>query len=308
MPLHHFGPAPWHFGVKMECVVCYDDMEGTDPGLDPCGHNICQVCLQTWAEQCERQGKIQTPCPYCKQPVTASFMENVLGRPYQPSICADRHSLLDNEAQLQEWLEANHAQQCGHCGAWVMHTGGCAAMMCLCGYRWCWECQVPIENSRSCECRHLCFYDNVLECETGDSPRRASVDELHHHFRDFLSQQAQRANGRVTFDHVMMMEVAAEPCITSDVEESDGFFLRDLLLELDSPTGNLDAVPEEETMDNNSTSALMTCEENNGDDVVTLGVTGGSGRRQRRKWRRPGVLTARFWVHRWRRSNQRREL
>lgn len=280
--------------------MCYDeDIIGTttpSPGLDPCGHHVCRVCLRTWAKQCERRGKIRTPCPYCKEPVAGELVEHALGRPYQPgttgcSSSADPRQSSgeeedDDDDELRGWLEANHAQRCGHCGVWVLREGGCRSMMCLCGHRWCWTCRVPLlstsEDTRHpCACRHNIFYDNASRRERRHVPRRASPDELRYRLGDFLAQRRQQE----------VTETERQQILSQLMDPDNLSDLFDTIAEDYSDVSNGEEEEEEEERVVDADAGTPT---DNG---------ASSNGRHGRKWRRPGILTARFWMHRWRRGN-----
>lgn len=284
---------------RPSCIICYEEQYETETtrliALDPCGHGVCHECLQTWAEHCERQGKLQIPCPYCKQGLGNEWVDHILGRPYVPA--AAYHDSDQHDEQVQEWLSLNRAQQCGHCGVWVLHNGGCAAMMCLCGYRWCWECQTPFDHARSCTCRHLSFYDNVLECETALVPRLATPQELNDGLRAFMADRLQRrrAVGDDDGDDDDSLEFPARRH-----SEDGGGILWDYLMELENPNG--DNVNANDTGVHVGNQALLTTTDNQG--IVQEASTTPSRTREhgRHKWKRPRILTLRFWTGRLRRG------
>jgi len=158
------------------CCVCYDEETAETRLLNVtgCQHQLCHACYETWLKQCERQFKTVPQCPDCKQETSVWQAAYVLSRAYevaQPVRDRDEESL---DKALQTWLIEHECKQCAHCGAYIEREDGCDAVMCLCGYRFCWTC----EDLDECQCEHYDFYDNVRGYDTNEDLPVASKEEL----------------------------------------------------------------------------------------------------------------------------------
>jgi hypothetical protein len=136
----------------------------------------------------------------------------VLGREYEPG---QRRQVDLNgfDMELQEWLKSN-CVQCQHCGAYIEHVGGCDAVMCICGTRFCWVCQVTYSDDNMCDCYHEDFYDNVLGYDTTQSRPHATASQLEN-LKDYLEGVRDGEN----FDETEDDDETEEPEI---VEEAKG--------------------------------------------------------------------------------------
>ena len=160
------------------CTICYenDEKEVRLFQLSGCEHTICHVCMKTWLLQSERE-MIDTPaCPTCKMVFEIGLAEDVLGRPYEAAKAIKEEAREAPDKDLLAWLEANGCQQCDNCGAYIEREDGCDAVMCLCGYRFCWECMVSAEDG--CDCQHEDYYDNVRGFDTSEEVPVATSDEI----------------------------------------------------------------------------------------------------------------------------------
>lgn len=164
------------------CIVCYDDEESANEGefvvLSGCEHQICAACLKRWLRQCELQFKKKPVCPDCKNDIGQSQAAKTLGRAYealQQSPDENERAII-NDMALETWLEENDCRQCGNCGSHIQREAGCDAVMCLCGYRFCWECKVSAEFG--CECYHEDYYDNIRGYDTDIVRSVASPSQL----------------------------------------------------------------------------------------------------------------------------------
>jgi len=157
------------------CCVCYEEetAETRLLKITDCQHRLCHSCYKTWLKQCERESMTVPRCPECKKESSVLQAMHVLGRSYeaaQPLCDRNEESL---EHTLHTWLDENGCKQCAHCGVYIERVDGCDAIMCLCGYRFCWWCELT-----SCDCEHEDFYDNVRRHDTTEVPPIASKEEL----------------------------------------------------------------------------------------------------------------------------------
>ena len=156
------------------CPVCYEDAvaEQQQPHCS-CTALCCQTCWRRWIEACE-SNHVSPTCPNCRTELQEDIVEHVLGRPFerQETLTTAHHEVVDAMDEFTRvWMENRDIRQCDHCGAWIEKTEGCSSMMCLCNYRFCWDCDGAAED---CECYGgTCgsvsyFYDNILQGHVGD--------------------------------------------------------------------------------------------------------------------------------------------
>ena len=162
------------------CAICCDNM-ALDKlvVLDCCTDVFCQACLKRWLMDRENMFKRTAECPSCQQAMSEKDVVAVLGRSYQPA----EPALRKNEPipqDLQKWLDDNDGdcKQCDNCGIFIQREEGCDAMMCLCGYRFCWLCMVSAEDDEGCDCDHCQYYDNVRGFDTEELPPLATLEDL----------------------------------------------------------------------------------------------------------------------------------
>ena len=214
----------------MACIVCLEDIPlDAQVVLEPCHHTACQGCIRNWIETCEEQGHDEAKCPQCRQVMGEATCHAILGRPYQAkSLTADDISQELDDFTLT-WLQENGAKQCKNCGAWLTNEEGQEALMCLCGYCYCWACDV---SALDCDCGHDEFYDNVTGVEinirnrdedSSEFPIVVAAEEDREHFRAFLEarRDAHRNDNSDDDDESTNSEVEpVEACSeTSIIEE-----------------------------------------------------------------------------------------
>jgi len=125
------------------------------------------MCWKLWLETCETN-KAKATCPGCRQELQNDVVENVLGRAWEtvssPPIAPD---IMDEFTET--WMQNHQVMQCQNCGARIKKTEGCSAIMCLCGYRFCWCCELPPGDCGCGNCDDIGdFYDNTLQAHLGE--------------------------------------------------------------------------------------------------------------------------------------------
>lgn len=195
--------------ISRSCPICYEDADTMAAPLlsttHCCKADYCLACWQVWLEQCERNGT-KTACPGCRTELTDEIVEKLLGRPprKQSEDTEPDIRVSEDEVSIDEftrtYLESNNFMQCGNCGFWIEKTEGCAAMICLCGHRFCYECRVAADECRCGDCADPAdFYDNTLLGHLGDF---LSTDDINskdgHESDDDSSASTRRALGVAT--------------------------------------------------------------------------------------------------------------
>ena len=161
----------------MSCPVCFEEEPTAFHGIKPCGHSCCLPCLQQWFEACERMGRSEPTCPTCRKPVDIQHEAPlVLGRPFEPAGLTTPRPPQEEMDELTQHYMSSVAKACRSCGAWIEKSDGCYKMQCLCGYRFCWNCE---SQGSSCDCtpRNHVFWDNVLHCNAYGQARVATPEE-----------------------------------------------------------------------------------------------------------------------------------
>ena len=160
-----------------ECRLCCKETNER-PDVAPCAScgdqhaSYCLPCWKDWIEACENRRASAPNCPNCRSDLDDTAVQSVLGRSYT---VRDGCELSDDAATLAVLSEEEQAmfvalgfRSCPRCHAWIeRESGTCAAMQCLCGQRFCYECN---EVDGSCRCGRLrwCeFYDNVTREHSG---------------------------------------------------------------------------------------------------------------------------------------------
>ena len=182
--------------VTNGCSICYDP-KTTMITLTRCKHAFCRLCLQTWLHQRQSLSEASrinnvTPslgsplneycCPQCRQIIDGHDIEReqllvlpvatTLLHPTQDTIVGELEDVVDSgtaneeeeddiEALTMDWLRENGAVQCGNCRSWIVREDGCDAMICLCGFRFCWTCAA---------------YGNALKDDDDDSDNDSDND------------------------------------------------------------------------------------------------------------------------------------
>ena len=159
---------------SLTCMICFEDSLTAGCDLEAlhqkkdnseATHAACQACLVTFLVHCENDRKTTVSCPQpgCEEIVSNTTKERVLGRLYNPKAWTNDNSKANAKEELPDpeflaWLRENDTQQCQNCKVWIQHEDGCESMMCVCGYRFCWECQAPIypkgnaKGQKKCSC------------------------------------------------------------------------------------------------------------------------------------------------------------
>jgi hypothetical protein len=178
---------------KMDtCPVCYETFDCAEvscpSSLSPnknacCQVATCQSCMRNWVAVCTATGTSPT-CPACRSPMTDDIVarwttaaadhsddtgEGLAMADDDPNNRASTAAIHQEEDDGMDeftkvWMEDRGVFPCPNCGALLEKVEGCGALMCLCGFRLCWNCKVP-ERECSCgDCSDLGnFYDNVGE-------------------------------------------------------------------------------------------------------------------------------------------------
>lgn len=97
-------------------------------------------------------------------PIAAGTIQAVLGRPLQ-RVTRTAATVSTNTVDdfTMTWWQENGAQQCLHCGAWMVREDD-DRVMCLCGGRYCWTCHAAADG---CDCGHTEYYDTVTHLHAG---------------------------------------------------------------------------------------------------------------------------------------------
>lgn len=163
----------------LTCPVCYEPFsESKEQSLNPCCQiPVCESCMREWVGLLCRTGMSPT-CPGCRSKLQDSLVAQWTandGAEFDQQQHPAAMSLVDptsststteEEEAIDEftrvWMNDNGIMRCNNCGAHIEKIEGCGAVMCLCGFRLCWNCKVP---ERDCHCG-VCedrgdFHDNV---------------------------------------------------------------------------------------------------------------------------------------------------
>jgi len=136
----------------VECPICYVDIESTSTAgavLTSCQHQSCTPCLVRWIEKEETAGQEAPRCPICRVIISEDDVYQIIGRPYEPRVVGLEEA---NNEEIDEftlhWLNENTVL-CHGCGSRIEKESGCDLIECLCGYRFCYQCNSP---GGRCEC------------------------------------------------------------------------------------------------------------------------------------------------------------
>ena len=195
------------------CMICFEDGTTADnPNgnflirTEACHHWTCRSCLETYLKHRENDRKATAVCPDpdCQVMIQADLAKEILGRAYTPKVwekCSaamtasatsrdkkKKEEELDNERAFAKWLSDNPVQQCEHCDAWISRVDGCEAMQCLCGYRFCWDCQMAADQ---CDCGWCIseFYDNIRRDEGMGRDLELATEEELANFAEFYQRK-----------------------------------------------------------------------------------------------------------------------
>ena len=187
--------------------------------------------------------KANPVCPECKDPIDAAIAYKVLGRKYQADE-PKKSDLINTDKELERWLKENDCKECQNCGNFIERAEGCAALMCLCGSRFCWECEVAYDHGDKCDCDHDCFFDNVLMDDSEDIPKLATSDDLEnmkiylHGRREEEIEKVEDAEG--VFDCSILDYEEAEPRRIGSIldNEREAIYLPELQADSDSDSSD----------------------------------------------------------------------
>ena len=172
------------------CLICLEDVALVT--VSTCAHAACAICLKKWLGGEEASGIAHPRCPML---VCGSIMQNeavlwVLGREFQvrnARASEDKNSTLDSiDKETEQWLE-RETKMCGGCGARVSKSEGCDKMQCLCGWRFCWNCD---SIGAKCDCnKGHGFFDNILRRPTFADSARIATEEQARDLQSFILEQ-----------------------------------------------------------------------------------------------------------------------
>jgi len=191
----------------MACPICFEEFSSKTEGngsiisLEICSHRFCVDCFLVFLKTCEGNGTTMPRCPSCRRGLAAREITRILGREYTPAGC--NRYLRDDEEQIDEFtltlLQEMGVRQCGNCGAQIFREEGCRAVQCLCGYRFCYECTLPMDQ---CSCNdgvnNFAFFDNLVgvEVEFCDVPPPVASEEDIVNLRAFIDRSRERGLAR----------------------------------------------------------------------------------------------------------------
>lgn len=179
----------------MTCIVCLEDHLDDLQVLNPCKHKACLGCIKDWIETCESERHDEAKCPHCRQVIEDTTCQNILGRQYTPKHRTTEDVPLELDEFTMTWLQENGARQCLNCRMWMTNEETNDALMCVCGFCYCWNCDMCAED---CDCGHDEVYDNLRGEDVeihGDSRRPVATEEECNDFLSFVHQARGAGSG-----------------------------------------------------------------------------------------------------------------
>ena len=145
-----------------------------------CSHDkSCNDCLVKWIQKEECSGQSTATCPFCRVSIISRDVVALLGREFMPrQACASQELVGVGEEGVDQltldWLREN-TRVCEGCGSNVEKESGCDLIICLCGWRFCFNCGEP---GGECDCNpgHDFEEDEYPEVEDGPITRNGVVD------------------------------------------------------------------------------------------------------------------------------------
>jgi hypothetical protein len=135
-----------------ECPICYVDVESTSTAVavsTSCQHQICTPCLVRWIEKEETAGQEAPTCPICRVIINEDDVYKFIGRLFAPrEVGLEEANSEEIDDFTLHWLNVNTVL-CQGCGSRIEKESGCDLIECLCGYRFCYQCNSP---GGRCEC------------------------------------------------------------------------------------------------------------------------------------------------------------
>ena len=165
------------------CSLCLEE-EGTSEKkvtLSACSHDkSCKDCLVKWIQKEECSSQSVATCPFCRVSIVAQDVFALLGREFEPRRPCAAEELMDVGAEgvdelTLHWLREN-TKVCEGCGYNVEKESGCDLIICLCGWRFCFNCGEP---GGDCDCNPGHDFDEdeeYPEVEDGPIMRNGVVD------------------------------------------------------------------------------------------------------------------------------------
>ena len=135
-----------------ECPICYTvTPTSSDAGviLKTCQHQSCTSCLVRWIEKEETSGQEAPTCPVCRVNIDENDVHRIMGRSFEPrEVDLEEANSEEIDEFTLHWLNEN-TTLCQGCGSRIEKESGCNLIECLCGYRFCYQCNAP---GGRCEC------------------------------------------------------------------------------------------------------------------------------------------------------------
>lgn len=142
------------------CPLCCEETAACTT-LSTCHHQSCKSCLAKWIEREEISGQTASPtCPFCRLAMGQVDVHAILERAFQPTRAVVAYEVRDDDdvGELTlHWLH-EHTKLCQGCGSNIEKESGCDLVICLCGWRFCFNCG---SHEGACECKW--FYLFSLE-------------------------------------------------------------------------------------------------------------------------------------------------
>jgi len=136
--------------VVFLCPLCCEETTDNATLSATCRHESCKSCLVKWIEKEEDSGQTTPPtCPFCRLAMEQEDVLALLGRAFQPRRAVESHESVADELTL-DWLREN-TKLCGGCGSRVEKESGCDFVVCLCGWRFCFNCGA---HEADCDCKY----------------------------------------------------------------------------------------------------------------------------------------------------------
>ena len=102
-----------------------------------------------WIEKEETSGQEAPTCPICRVNIDEDDVCQIIGRSFKPRELGPEEA---NSEEIDEftlhWLNEN-TTLCQGCGSRIEKESGCDLIECLCGYRFCYNCNAP---GGRCDC------------------------------------------------------------------------------------------------------------------------------------------------------------
>ena len=143
------------------CYVCGDNA------------NYCVTCWIKWILTCEEQQRPHANCPHCGTRLADATVQDLMGRSYQHKVPKSTVLEVSWDGDDDTLSAALDFRRCSTCSTWTDRGMVGNVMQCLCGARFCWQCD------DTCDCnQEFCFgrpsteaakreiEDGTTECDT----------------------------------------------------------------------------------------------------------------------------------------------